>query len=373
MINIMKKLIFIMLILSIIGSLFAQNNNSKQFKIYAKIDGLKNEVVRIKIGQNSEKTVAIDSVISKNGEFFLKGVVNQTDIAYLEFKNLQKNIVFFIENADITVKGHIDSIELVRIVGSKPHTTYEKFMNEMGVFARLQEDCKQRYNRAASEGNIAETKLYDSISNAVFNHQINFMIQFAKTNINSIVSPYIIYTQMLYYIDFLTLDTIVSNYPQYLLNTFMGKMLKERVEVLKKTAIGSPFVEIALADTSGRLVRLSDLKGKYILVDFWAAWCSPCRKENPNLVYAYNKFKDKGFTVFGVSLDQNKNNWIKAIKDDGLTWVNVSDLKGWGSKAGADYGVISIPHSVLIDKNGLIIAKDLRGEALLQKLAELMP
>jgi len=369
----MKKILLILSILNILKVSFAQNIQGKQFRISGKIDGLKNELVRIKIGQTSDIPIAIDSVISKNGEFFLKGEVNQTDIAYIEFDKLRKLFSFFIENSDITVLGHIDSLELIRIKGSKPQAEYERFMNEMSVFAKLQDDCKHKYNKAVSEGNINEIKLYDSISTAVFNHQINFMTLFARSNNNSIISPYIVYTQMLYYIDVNTLDTIVSNYNKYLLETAIGKKLKERLDILRKTALGNKFVEIALPDTNGLLVKLSSLKDNYILVDFWASWCLPCRKENPNLVMAYNKFKNKGFEIFGVSLDQNRNSWIKAIRDDGLIWTQVSDLKGWGSSAGVEYGVISIPHSLLIDKNGVIIAKDLRGEALLNKLMELMP
>ncbi len=120
------------------------------------------------------------------------------------------------------------------------------------------------------------------------------------------------------------------------------------------------------------MFSLSSLKGKYVLIDFWASWCSPCRQENPNVVKAYQMYKDKGFDILGVSMDQNKKNWLKAIKDDNLTWHHISDLKGWACEGGKLYGVNSIPHSVLIDKEGIIIAKDLRGEELLNKLAELM-
>ncbi len=143
------------------------------------------------------------------------------------------------------------------------------------------------------------------------------------------------------------------------------------VEKMKVTAIGQPAPEIALPDPSGNVVALSSMKGKYVLVDFWAKWCGPCRQENPNVVRAFNKYKDKGFTVFGVSLDRSKDDWLKAIEEDKLTWTHVSDLKFWQSEAAKTYNITGIPFSLLLDPNGVIIAKNLRGKALDNKLAEI--
>jgi peroxiredoxin len=142
------------------------------------------------------------------------------------------------------------------------------------------------------------------------------------------------------------------------------------VEKMKITAIGQITPEIELPDPDGKVIKLSSLRGKYVLVDFWAKWCGPCRRENPNVVKAFHKFKDKGFEVFGVSLDRTKADWMQAIAEDGLAWTHVSDLKYFDSRAASDYNISAIPFSILVDPNGKIIAKNLRGAALEKKLEE---
>jgi peroxiredoxin len=136
--------------------------------------------------------------------------------------------------------------------------------------------------------------------------------------------------------------------------------------------VGATAPEIVLPTSGGKEVTLSSFRGKYVLVDFWASWCGPCRGENPNVVAAFNKYKDKNFTILGVSLDNDKDKWESAIKKDNLTWTHISDLKGWESIAARDYQVQSIPANFLVDPQGKIVARDLRGEMLAEKLAEVL-
>ena len=145
----------------------------------------------------------------------------------------------------------------------------------------------------------------------------------------------------------------------------------EQVNALSQLAVGMPAPDIALPNPEGDTVRLSSLRGKYVMIDFWAAWCKPCRMENPNVVRLYDQYKDKGFEIYGVSLDRTKDAWVEAIADDNLTWKHVSDLQYFNSEAAALYSINAIPATVLLDKEGKIIAKNLRGEALEAKLAEI--
>lgn len=165
-----------------------------------------------------------------------------------------------------------------------------------------------------------------------------------------------------------TAEKLKKEWPDYT----HSKDFVAMVDKMKTLAIGQKAPEISLANPEGQVVPLSSLRGKYVLVDFWAKWCGPCRKENPNIVRAYNAYKDKGFTVYGVSLDRSKEDWLQGIREDGLTWTHVSDLKFWQSEAAKTYNITAIPFSLLLDPDGVIIAKNLRGQALDDKLEEVL-
>lgn len=162
-------------------------------------------------------------------------------------------------------------------------------------------------------------------------------------------------------------DELKKEWPDYQLS----KEFIATVDKMKVLAVGQQAPEISLPDPNGNIVSLSSLRGKYVLVDFWAKWCGPCRQENPNVVRMYHKYKDKGFDVFGVSLDRTKEDWLQAIHEDGLEWTHVSDLKYFNSEAAVIYNINAIPFSVLVDPNGIIIGKNLRGKGLEKKLSEL--
>jgi peroxiredoxin len=169
------------------------------------------------------------------------------------------------------------------------------------------------------------------------------------------------------------IETYINAMDTAVANTETIKNLKERVEKMKAVAIGQKAPDFTMKDPEGNPVSLySKIGSKLLLVDFWAAWCGPCRRENPNVVKVYKEFNKKGFDVFGVSLDQKKDDWVKAISDDNLTWTHVSDLQYWNNLAARMYAVNSIPANFLLDENGTIIGRNLREEALYNKVKEVL-
>lgn len=163
-------------------------------------------------------------------------------------------------------------------------------------------------------------------------------------------------------------EALMKSYPKF---NYIPT-LNEQVQFLQLAKKGVEAPELNYANPEGNMISLSSLRGKYVLVDFWASWCKPCRQENPNVLALYNTYKDKNFEIYGYSLDKNKEDWIAAIEEDQINWIHTSDLNGWQAQGSLDYGVQSIPATFLIDPNGIIIARDLTGKALEEKLAELL-
>ena len=315
--------------------------------------------------------LTLDTAVVVNGVFTFSGKVDFPEMYYIAF-GPREVFPFFIQNAEITIEGDRSDIENIKVTGSEPQDRYKTYSDGMKKYQGTQDSLEGAYVTAKQEGN---EKLMQGIIDEYYSIKDKvdaYTKQFITDNSDCVVAPYLYFRTMAFQAEFAELDSMTNSFDAALEPSIYVQELKKRVEKLKLVQIGQKAPDFTMNDVNGNPVALSSLIGKnYLLVDFWAAWCRPCRGENPNVVAMYNKYKDKGFDVLGVSFDKGKEAWIQAIKDDGLTWTQVSDLKYWDNAAGKIYAISSIPSNVLLDKDGVIIAKNVRAEGLQEKLAEI--
>ncbi|MEZ4903084.1 MAG: TlpA disulfide reductase family protein [Spirosomataceae bacterium] len=355
----MKKLI-VLFFLALPMLALAEPGN---FSITGNIKGVKNQTIYLRYGKST------DSLQSATGEFSFKGQVEDLTTAYLRVGKTQTS--FFLEkNAVLNFNAVLEELDNATITGTRLNDDLSKYT------ASIAELNNQRRPVMSTLMDAYQKKQpYKEYSDQVekIDEQISAKAKdFIQSNTESVFSAWLVRSKFFYGDD----EELSSMY-QYLkghaLASNYAKDLKKKIEANAKTGVGQVAPEFTQNDVNDKPVSLTSLRGKYVLVDFWASWCGPCRQENPNVVKAYNQYKDKGFTILGVSLDQKKEPWLKAIEKDQLTWTHVSDLKYWQNEVAVMYGINSIPASLLLDPNGKIIGKNLRGEALAKKLAELMP
>jgi thiol-disulfide isomerase/thioredoxin len=334
-------------------------------------DGQK--IYLIKRGQmkfDYEKTIFIDSTIVKNGRFVFSGRVKEPDYYSILYKNDWKP--FILDNSTLTFVGDAkEYLHKSKISGSKEIQWDEELRNSKEKFITLLNTTADSSMAADSRGDTLLAKLYADSNQAWNKKMYEKDRQFIATHPNAFVSLFFLDAG---YKDFGFKDSknLFNKLSKNLKNHSLGKEVAYKIfEGEHIAALNAKAITFSQADTAGNNISLSSFRGKYLLIDFWASWCIPCRAENPNIKNAYKNYKSKGFEVLGISLDNDKDAWVKAIIKDGLTWTHVSDLKGWKNEVAKKYIVNAVPANYLLDPEGKIIAKDLRGEDLLKKLTEL--
>ncbi len=323
--------------------------------------------------RESGKMVNIDSAVSVRGVFTIKGgTVEYPQLVQLVAGNTRKRTSFYLENSVIKIEGTLDSLFKAEITGSKTQDEYKSLVESNKPLSDIYSKIYAEYQQATQTGNkalLAEIeRRADSVQTEMLRNQKNFIINNPSSYVASSILGSISYELEADELEGLInkLDTVIAALPQVV-------SLKERVALMKVVAVGQKAPDFTMNNVEGIPVSLSSKIGtKLLLIDFWAAWCGPCRKENPNVVRVYNEFNKKGFDVFGVSLDQKKEDWIKAIADDKLTWTHVSDLQYWSNAAAKTYAVNSIPANFLLDETGTIIARNLSGDDLYNKVKEIL-
>jgi len=346
----------------------ASCGKEKGYVVTATLDGLTEGKAYLQIRKAGE-WVKTDSADFVDGTVTLKGSVAVPEMYYFMVDGKRGVKSFFLENSEVEITGHVDSLYDTKVMGSKSQDEYDAYNESLEEITEPINEVYGKLRTANQEGNEELAKELQAEFDALYDAYQDFQLDFVKNNPTSYVSPTIL-SGLTYEMEGDEIEEYLDAFDPKLEETSTVKSLRERVAVLKTVATGMPAPDFTMNDTSGVPVTLSSKFGKVLLVDFWAAWCGPCRQENPNVVAAYRKYNDKGFDVFGVSLDRTREEWIKAIHDDTLTWTHVSDLKYWENEAAALYGVNAIPGNFLLDREGKILARNVRGEDLHVKLEE---
>jgi peroxiredoxin len=316
--------------------------------------------------------MAEDSTTIAAGKFLLKGKADMPELRIIAMGPREVVAQFFAENGNITVQAYSDSLDKTVVKGSKSNEDFKEYQQELMMLSKEAQGMQQRYMAAQSAGDQDGMKKAQIDYEAMTQNLAVYAKNFIREHRKSTVSPLIAMMQFGQTIKASEIDTLIKFLDPSIQTSIYVEELKKMADKMRTTDVGSIAPDFTLPTPDGGTFTLSSTRGKYVMIDFWAAWCQPCRRENPNVVALYGKYKDKGFDVIGVSLDREKEAWVKAIADDQLVWHQVSELKFWSSEIAQKYGVTSIPSTFLLDKNGQIIAKNLRGEDLARKLEELM-
>ncbi len=328
-----------------------------------------------------EKKV-VDTTLLVNGMFHFVNELRETTNALLVVlfepvdresnpRREMKNIFMEPGKIDVFIR---DSVKNAIIKGSASHDAYEEYLKLLKPYQTRQTavaaEIFDLVNQGKTEGVDLLREEYQRLEQE---KKEQIMLPYVASNPASPIALSVLTGYAGYFFEAKKIEPLFEMMPVSVQQSPSGLAFREKIEIAKKTGIGVYAMPFTQYDKEGNTVTLNDYKGRYVLLDFWASWCAPCRKEKPNLIRAYHQFKDRNFTVLGISLDHNRQSWINAIGADGIEWTNVSDLKAKNNEVAIIYGITNIPQNFLVDPEGVIIARNLMGEALHKKLDEVLP
>lgn len=362
---------FVFVFLAGLNFLYGCTNDG--YTIKGKIDGATDGMVYLKQFRN-ETTIAVDSTTLHNGKFTFTGKVDTPLLYLIYYSGSKLPVALFLENRDIDIVTYIDSMDKAFISGSPVTDLFIRFNSEM-PFVDRNEKLRDEYRKAHIANDTATIRKLTVENKKIIEAQRKYYKEFVYKYDTTIIGAYLA-SRMARSLTTDELKDLTSRYSAALGDhpyvKEMKAILKKKMQydkLSKATAIGSPAPDFMFDSKEGKKVSLLSYRGKYVLIDFWASWCKPCRRENPYSVKAYKMFRDKGFEILGISVDDDRDAWRQAIRQDQLTWPQFNDPDGVVAK---QYGVHSIPSTFLLDREGIIIAKNLRGNALIKKLDSLL-
>ena len=307
--------------------------------------------------------IVVDSTIVIGEKFQFKGKIERPRIAMLRIESTKDTRMFWLENHKIDIAGKKGDLKNSKVVGSGTQKEAEKLLQRKGSIFKEMEKL---------EAKVTESNR-DSLF-VIYEKMQDVEIEINKKFIRDYPDSFESLTQLNWSKERLGSDEtskVFSQLNKNLQSTEEGKLIKEFITKNKNLKVGDKYIDFEQPNIDNEMIKVSNIKGKYTLLEFWASWCGPCRGFNPELVKEYELYKDKGFVIIGISLDSNKEKWITAVEKDNLIWENICDLKGSNNEAAMIYGVRDIPDNFLIDENGVIIARYIRGDNLKKKLKKL--